>query len=285
MKDQEKIIAEAVQKEIDKRKKNSITRYQFYFETALYEPVFCENYDTELFDGVVDAYNSMDGFDTTYSIRESVVDSYVWVGFRKINLSCKRDGKTALKFFVVVFDDGSLMKIGQHPSLADIQFAEIGQKYKKHLSEIDLKNYKKSIGLYAHGAGAGSFVYLRRIFENLILETYQKHKEEIEVKENDFQKKWMEEKVEVLKTFLPSQLLEMKSIYGILSKGVHELSEEECLNYFSPIKLSIILILDQKIEKAEKENKDKLVKKELQIINQNINGKKSFVDNKKNDKQ
>lgn len=252
-----------------------ITKHQFYFETALYELVYCENPENELFKGNVDAYNSIDGFDTTYSICKEAVSSYDWKGFKKIELECKRGGETELKFFVVVFNNGTIMKIGQYPSLADIQFAEIGKRYNKHLSEIDLRNYKKAIGLYAHGAGAGSFVYLRRIFENLIFEAYKEHKDIIKIKEAEFKNKRMEEKVVALKDFLPSQLLEMKSIYGILSKGVHELSEEECLKYFSPIKLSIELILDQKIEQAIKEYRDARVKKELQDIHQNINGDKS----------
>ena len=82
----------------------------------------------------------------------------------------------------------------------------------------------------------------------------------------------MEDKVETLKKFLPSQLVEMKSIYSILGKGVHELSEEECLKYFAPLKLSIELILDQKIENKEKLERDALVKKQLQDIHQQLAG-------------
>lgn len=78
------------------------------------------------------------------------------------------------------------------------------------------------------------------------------------------------DKVETLKAFLPSQLVEMKGVYAILSKGVHELTEEECLRYFAPIKLSIELILDQKIEEAKKNEKDAMVKKQLQQIQQEI---------------
>ena len=67
----------------------------------------------------------------------------------------------------------------------------------------------------------------------------------------------------------------MKAVYSILSNGVHELTEEECLCYFAPIKLSIELILDQKIEEAKKVEKDMLVKKQLQQIQKEIatNGK------------
>ena len=164
------------------------------------------------------------------------------------------------------------MKIGQLPSLADLQFSEIGKKYDKVLPEEDLKNLKKAIGLVAHGAGAGSFVYLRRIFENLIFETYKDNTPALGITEADFKTQRMEDKVEVLKKFLPSQLVEMKSIYSILGKGVHELSEEECLRYFAPLKLSIELILDQKIENKEKLERDALVKKQLQDIHQQLAG-------------
>lgn len=51
---------------------------------------------------------------------------------------------------------------------------------------------------------------------------------------------------------------------------MHELTEEECLRYFAPIKLSIELILDQKIEEAKKSEKDAMVKKQLQQIQQEI---------------
>jgi hypothetical protein len=62
----------------------------------------------------------------------------------------------------------------------------------------------------------------------------------------------------------------MKGIYGILSKGIHELDDEVCLTYFNPLKLSIELILDQKIEEKKKMDKDKLVDQQIQKIQQEL---------------
>jgi hypothetical protein len=62
----------------------------------------------------------------------------------------------------------------------------------------------------------------------------------------------MNEKIEILKTELPDFLVEHKEIYGILSKGVHELQEQECLLHFNPIKTGIEMILDDKIIEYEK---------------------------------
>lgn len=40
-----------------------------------------------------------------------------------------------------------------------------------------------------------------------------------------------------------------------MSKGIHELSEEECLEMFPIVRSGIELILDEKIEKIEKDKK------------------------------
>lgn len=261
----------------------TINKHDFYFETPLYEIVELINLEDNSFYSDVDAYSAKNNTETTYSINIEPID--VWsdwskeksnsvdVGFFLVTLKCKRKSNDILRF--VIFRNREItMKIGQYPSLADLQFAEIGKKYDKVLPTEDLKNLKKAIGLVSHGAGAGSFVYLRRIFEKLIFETYTNNTGAITISEVDFKKQRMMDKVETLKTFLPSQLVEMKGVYSILSNGVHELTEEECLRYFAPIKLSIELILDQKIEETKKQEKDAIVKKQLQQIQQEITTKK-----------
>src|SRR3989338_3579966 len=259
------------------------SKHDFYFETPLYDVVSLSELEEESFSGDVDAYSAKNNSPTTYSVKLHKIDTWndwseekensVDVGFFLITLKCKRKDNDTLRF--VIFRDREIvMKIGQHPSLADIQFAEIGKKYDKVLPEEDLKNLKKAIGLVSHGAGAGSFVYLRKIFERLIFETYKNNAGAVGVNETDFKNQMMLDKVETLRAFLPSQLIEMKGVYSILSKGVHELTEEECLRYFAPIKLSIELILDQKIEEAKKSEKDAMVKKQLQQIQQEITKEK-----------
>ncbi len=263
------------------QKSKIISKHDFYFETPLYEVISLSVLEDDTFTGDVDAYSSKNHTETTYSVSTEKVSTWsewntnktmhVAVGFFEVTLTCKRKDNDLLRFFMYR-DQTIAMKVGQYPSLADMQFAEIGKKYDGVLSKEDLKNLKKAIGLAAHGAGAGSFVYLRRIFENLIFETFKNNVLVLEATEDNFKTKRMEDKVEALKAVLPSQLVEMKSIYGILSKGVHELTEEECLNYFSPLKLSIELILDQKIEENMKKERNESVKKQLQNINQKLAG-------------
>lgn len=62
----------------------------------------------------------------------------------------------------------------------------------------------------------------------------------------------------------------MEGIYKVLSKGIHELSERECLTYFPALKLAIELILEQKIEMEAKKERDEAVKKEITAITEKV---------------
>jgi hypothetical protein len=57
------------------------------------------------------------------------------------------------------------------------------------------------MGLAAHNVGIGSFVYLRRIFERLIIKRYTDFKETEGWNDEDFYKLRMAEKVEFLERF------------------------------------------------------------------------------------
>lgn len=258
--------------EEQQKTEKKVSKHKFYFETPLYEVIKHAQLEDDIHNGDLDAYSAKNGIDTTYEIDSKRIDNYSYecfYYFYKITLTCKRKNDDVLRFFV--YDDGEIViKIGQLPSLADIQFAEISKKYYQFLSEQELKDFKKAIGLAAHGYGAGSFVYLRRIFENLINKAFKTNKATIEISKDDFQKIRIMDKLKLLKDYLPSQLLEMKSVYKILSRGVHELSEQECLKYFPALKLSIELILEQKIEMEAKRKRDEEVKRQLEEINKEI---------------
>lgn len=251
-----------------------ISKHEFYFETPIYDVVQNNELEDNILFGNVDAFSAKNGFETTYQIYfEKMDEKYHSKGyfhnFYKTVLTCKRRENDILRFFIYK-DNEVTIKFGQCPSLADIQFSEIDKKYNGILPYKDMAEFKRAIGLVSHGIGVGSFVYLRRIFENLIYNTFNNYKQSISVNKEDFLKKRIEEKIEILKEYLPSQLIEMKSVYAILSKGIHELEEEECLRYFPALKLSIELILDQKIEMEIKRKKDIEVKKQIQAINQEL---------------
>lgn len=184
-----------------------------------------------------------------------------------LQFECTRDVSHSLIFIFRVQGD-RITKIGQSPSLADFQGQEIG-KYRKILGDSKYRELHRAIGLSAHGVGIGAFVYLRRIFESLIEAAYDEAAKKAdwdEEKQEEFQKSRMDERIVMLKDSLPSFLVENRRIHSILSKGIHSLTEEECLEYFAPVRLGIELILDEKIEQKEKAEKIARARKDLDSI-------------------
>ncbi len=172
---------------------------------------------------------------------------------------CTRNKSHTHLFYVLRVRAGgltTLIKIGQYPSLADLAQAE-NNKYRIVLEKNKFKELSRGIGLAAHGIGIGAFVYLRRVFESLIENAHLEAKTDSQWNENKYKESRMDEKIKQLKEYLPEFLVKHSSIYGILSKGIHELEEEECLSIFPAIKTAIELILDEKIRAKELAEKEK----------------------------
>ncbi|MBE4910185.1 hypothetical protein IMZ08_19285 [Bacillus luteolus] len=166
---------------------------------------------------------------------------------------CAKDESHALTFCCRI-DDNHIIKYGQFPALANLTKNNY-KKYRRILGKSYL-DFNRGLGLHSHGIGAGSLVYLRRIFESLIEEAHQKAKSQPGWAEADYPNK-MNEKILCLKEYLPDYLVENRNIYGLLSKGIHELSEEECNEIFPIVKVGIEFILDEKLEIEERERKKK----------------------------
>ncbi|WP_051428170.1 hypothetical protein [Bacillus sp. J33] len=179
----------------------------------------------------------------------------------QITFDCQRN-KAHNYSIAFTLHKNKITKSGQYPSLASIEQHDI-KKYQKVL-ERDYKDFSKGIGLASHGVGIGSFVYLRRIFENLIEEAHLIAKNNSFWNEELYSQARMNEKINLLKDYLPAILVQSKQLYGIISKGIHELEEQECLDMFPHIKLAIELILDEKLYELEKEKKVSEIKKFVQ---------------------
>ena len=86
----------------------------------------------------------------------------------------------------------------------------------------------------------------------------------------DFNVLKMNEKIDCLQEYLPKLLVDNKNLYGVLSKGIHELDEKSCLKYFPFVKLGIELILDERLASLEKSRKSVEFHKELQKISSEV---------------
>jgi hypothetical protein len=252
---------------------------RFFLKVPLYESheVNSANYlnvvRTQFFKGTMDAYcigceqHSIfrDTNDYTNYTEEYALNNRIF----SVELICTRENSHSLLFIFKVHE-GMIQKIGQSPSIADFDSADIG-KYRKILGEEKYREFKRAIGLVAHGVGIGSFIYLRRIFEHLIEEEHQEAKKSQDWDEQQYLDSRMDEKILFLQNSLPAFLVENRKLYSVLSKAVHSLSEEECLKLFAPIKMGIELILDERIEQKEKRTKIEEAKKVIADIVKKLN--------------
>jgi hypothetical protein len=171
-----------------------------------------------------------------------------------ITFKCSRDSNHVPLYFLFRVGSRHIGKIGQYPSLADLHTTRVA-KYRKLLGEERYRELVRGIGLAAHGVGIGSFSYIRRVFESLVEEAHQEATAAGGFDEGVYQRSRMDERILLLRDRLPPFLVENRSLYGILSKGLHELTEEECLRYFATVEMGIELILDEKLEERKREEK------------------------------
>ena len=171
--------------------------------------------------------------------------------------------------FYFVIKGKSLIKIGQYPSLADIAIGDTSQ-FDKALGERRLHELNKAIGLAAHGVGIGSYVYLRRVFESLIEEAHSKAISASGWNEEEYEKSRMKERTTLLKGFLPEFIVQHPEMYSILSLGVHELTEDECLKYFEALKSAILVIAEDRLHKIQQEKRLKTASQAISDIAGNL---------------
>jgi hypothetical protein len=174
---------------------------------------------------------------------------------------CSRDITHELNFYFQV-DKESLMKVGEYPSRLDRAYPEMSQ-YKKELGEY-YAEFRSALLLNSHGIGIGSFVYLRRVLERVVENVAKdKYKDESEWDWEVYRKakRNFGDVLSDLKEDLPDFLAENRLLYTILSKGVHELDEEECLRAFDTVKKAIEEILDEEVQRRKKVERRKEISK------------------------
>lgn len=257
------------------------TPEQFFIDFPLYETVEYEDpdldqgWEVKYYDGTFDSYcpgcNSHSIFRRYWPNGRHISygnEKWVDAGIFSVQVACTRDASHNLTF-IILATGTTLQKIGQTPSVATLNVYDI-KKYSKTLSGNYYREFTKAIGLAAHGVGIGSFVYLRRIFESLIEEAHVEAQHLDSWDEAAFQSAKMNEKIKMLEELLPKFLVENRAMYAILSKGIHELGESECLAAFPIVKVGIELVLDEKLEAIRKKQKLEDAKKAISALGSKV---------------
>ena len=178
------------------------------------------------------------------------------------------------------FNSLLLIKVGQFPSFRDLQLFDT-KKYRNILGK-KYGDYTLALALYADGIGAGAFVYLRRIMESLVEEIHQTCAKECSEKaatgvgapfdEAAYGQSRFNDKIDFLekefsKKIIPDELNDIRGlIYGVISKGVHELSENDCLQLFPAARFIIDSLIEEKIQQREKKERLSAFKKQFSEI-------------------
>jgi hypothetical protein len=162
---------------------------------------------------------------------------------------CAWNAEHHLRFVLRVVRTGAwtVTKVGQFPPLADLMSGDL-QRYRKVLSDQDDFELNRAVGLAAHGIGVGAFVYLRRIFERLLEEAHRAALTGVkDWDEKAYQQERTVERIGRLAQLLPVAVVTNRHLYGILSTGLHDLSENECKAYFPVVLAGIEAILEEQL--------------------------------------
>ena len=175
------------------------------------------------------------------------------IDIQPLNFICSRNYLHEITIFILLKGD-SMIKVGQYPSPIDIT-TKIPSKYSALLGSY-FKEYKSAIQLETHNYHVGAYAYLRRIIEKLTEEAHQYAIKDPNWNEELFiQKQHFDEKIKSLKNYLPEFFTSNVTIYNLISKGIHELSEEECKDMYPILKNAIDYTLEEIIEKRQQEIK------------------------------
>jgi hypothetical protein len=175
-------------------------------------------------------------------------------GILHLNFICSRNMFHKITFLVLLKND-SLIKVGQYPTPIDIT-TKIPSKYSS-LLESYFTEYKNSIELHTYNYHVGSYAYLRRIIEILTEDAHQNAIKDPGWNEDIYIQKHFDEKIKLLKNYLPKFFTLNVPMYGLISKGIHELSEEECRDMYPILKNAIDYTLDEIIEKKQNDTRKK----------------------------
>ena len=250
-----------------------MTAQDFIFKTAPFKKIEGEEYK-ELYKELsndnlsVSGYNPIHNAETTYHLESCAINvgpgAMGQNGFdpvddkiRCMSFECGRFNDILTLVLLNDREKGYIQKVGTYPSLRDFHKDDL-KKYNKVLTEQQRMELVTAITIANNGVGIGSYVYLRRIFEGIVFEEAKKAIKDGVISEDDFNKKKMDEKIIAIKDYLPAFLYDNHSaLYGILSLGIHQLDEEECLGFYPVLYDCIILVLEDRLAQKKKEEMTK----------------------------
>ena len=227
----------------------SLGKYVVFFAPNLY--VGLEN-------GVLNGKKSVFQKDDLYNDVDVSYYEYVF--------TCTKHDNHKYKMILLIrreLDTITITKIGQYPSMIDVWGFDF-DKYKKQLEKNKAyDDFKKAELCYADGFVAGAYTYLRRVFEKML----DKYCEGVSLKDNH-----TETKIKACKDKFDERIHGMlNNLYKILSKGIHQLADEETRLYYQYLRAVIVMQLEHIKEQNDKEAQSQELSKVISDIASKLN--------------
>lgn len=170
-------------------------------------------------------------------------------------LQKEKDGNTLL-----------VKKVGQDPDVF-LHTYVCSRENEVFLKDIKaLEDYRRMYERFINNDYVSSLLYMRRIIEKYIFYVFNINKSGLSITEEEFGKKKTSEKIDAIKCYLPEVFSKNTCVYGIVSKGIHQLESDECKNWYYDLEKLINRIVDFEVNKKE----DKKLTSALQKIARSI---------------
>ena len=160
-----------------------------------------------------------------------------------VEMKCTRDEHHTMRFYFEVLDS-EVFKVGQYPTLADLQEQEI-VKYRKYLGR-QYPEFTRAVGLFAHGIGIGSYVYLRRIIESLVQKAHVRAQKDTDWVEDNYQRSRVHERIAML-----SCVKDLYTDFVLFVKSGFIFTEEHIINGLQSDKHRICFPKDNEADYAK----------------------------------
>ena len=182
--------------------------------------------------------------------------------FEELDYQCKncKDGERFSKRFCLAIIgegvDGAVQKIGEYPAYNPITSRKVYDLIGENHRELFLKGRRAEL----RGLGIGAFAYYRRIVDDqkdMIIDRLEKVAKRLGASEPALRvfasakaQDQFTSAIKEIKDALPSALFiagqnPLTILYDILSDGIHDLSDEECLTHARTVRTLLIALADR----------------------------------------
>ena len=148
------------------------------------------------------------------------------------------------------------MKVGQTPAWDITMDKELETMLGEHA-----EYYRRGLICESQSYGVGAYAYFRRISEDIIDELLESILDLVEEDEKEQYKEKLEQvkkekitenKINLVKDLLPKSLQvdgmnPLKELYGVLSQGIHNETDEECMDKAEAIRCILVFLVNQVI--------------------------------------